>query len=886
MITPSRSAVTLTSGLHGYTAVAMVRNTQDKKFEGMVTGYVEVITQQRAEPMPESYAEIFHMVKKNPLARMVLLAEEQKQELVSLNLQNLEMLEPVQVNDLSLSDAVGQKEPTYTGEAKIDEEIIDVQGLDLPTRVYESAEEAVKLENFPSHIKPFIKDIFVDKYPECVSLHALDAGNLSTTLGYCQLVVRDKEKLPRARRIFYISPTEERHLRDITDLLIKYGYISRTPIEPGGLHLYGMSSYLVPRAKEGSLGRLVIDYSPINDLIESPPSVIPEINATLQALYGKALFTSLDLRYAYLSVRITEDSKPLTNFLTPFGSFIWNSLPTGMSNSPVLYAHFAEKMIHEVPIKKQNGEVERDESGRVKMKKEPLEFVVNFFDDIMITSEVCSTYEETVRKHFKNVETLISRLAFHGGKLNIQKCEFGKSKILFLGWIITNNHVIADPRRIEKVTKFEFPADRKGIRSFLGLVNSLRRVLQLEVIEQVAILNPLTSSHVPFKPTDEHRRAFDYLKNMLTQAPLYSNLIDPQAPKYLWVDASTSPGTIGAVLAQQTKGASTEKVVPACIDLDDPVHQYIFDNSLPYEPVEVLNQMPTEKYKKEQPSKPPNVKKTEALLGYTEETAPDSLFWSIIALLHASLCTLLTVGDLRKMAVKKVKSTQLGYKMRDFTFNLNTREYHQFMEQFQYWQGPVDSEYILIEALALALYRPFIIISTLERHKQKPCFTFNHQSTKPPFIFGVYKVGEKEIFKPFMLNRNVVFNLDALKNKIEIIAYVSKSVPAGFENRSILDLESFAILTSLYSLQRYISGVPVTLLTDSKALFYLFSNKIHNSSVKIKRWVLKILADYPQAFVGSTSVMMTSAPIPLARSATPFPQNPKPATTNTFPPRS
>ena len=55
----------------------------------------------------------------------------------------------------------------------------------------------------------------------------------------------------------------------------------------------------------------------------------------------------------------------------------------------------------------------------------------------------------------------------------------------------------------------------------------------------------------------------------------------------------------------------------------------------------------------------------------------------------------------------------------------------------------------------------------------------------------------------------------------------------------------FAILSSLYSLQRFISGVPVTLLTDSRVLFFLFSEKVANSSVKIKRWCLKLLGDYP-----------------------------------------
>jgi hypothetical protein len=46
-------------------------------------------------------------------------------------------------------------------------------------------------------------------------------------------------------------------------------------------------------------------------------------------------------------------------------------------------------------------------------------------------------------------------------------------------------------------------------------------------------------------------------------------------------------------------------------------------------------------------------------------------------------------------------------------------------------------------------------------------------------------------------------------------------------------------------MQRFISGVKVTLLTDSRVLYYLFSAKIGNSCVRIKRWVLKMISDYP-----------------------------------------
>ena len=124
-------------------------------------------------------------------------------------------------------------------------------------------------------------------------------------------------------------------------------------------------------------------------------------------------------------------------------------------------------------------------------------------------------------------------------------------------------------------------------------------------------------------------------------------------------------------------------------------------------------------------------------------------------------------------------------------------------------------------------------------------WSYNATKDMPPLVLGLYEREGIEIFKPFFLNRNVEFNLDQLKDKIQIVAYVSKTIPEAFTSRPILDLEVFAILTALYSLQRYISGVKVKLLTDSRVLYYLFSSKVGNSSVKIKRWCLKLLSDYP-----------------------------------------
>ena len=127
---------------------------------------------------------------------------------------------------------------------------------------------------------------------------------------------------------------------------------------------------------------------------------------------------------------------------------------------------------------------------------------------------------------------------------------------------MSNNFVIADPRRVEKIKNFTFPDTKKAMRSFLGLINSLRRVIHLKILEDAHVLTPLTSSSKPYKPTQEHRDIFEKLKIALVSQPLFNNLVDEAAPKYLWVDAATGSGVIGAVLAQQKRGTSNEKIVP------------------------------------------------------------------------------------------------------------------------------------------------------------------------------------------------------------------------------------------------------------------------------------------------------------------------------------
>ena len=98
-------------------------------------------------------------------------------------------------------EVLGGNKITYTGEADISSQIIE-NGLEIPTLIHDSPEAALNLSLFNHEFRPYLADIFLKKYPQVVSLHSLEAGNVSRTLGYTSLRLIPGENLPRHKRIY------------------------------------------------------------------------------------------------------------------------------------------------------------------------------------------------------------------------------------------------------------------------------------------------------------------------------------------------------------------------------------------------------------------------------------------------------------------------------------------------------------------------------------------------------------------------------------------------------------------------------------------------------------------------------------------------------------
>jgi len=795
-----------------------------------------------------------NMTNKNKSERQMKLTEN--------NYNDLNLDPALQLNENPMSDITKeelnkfydkkyaiQHGPDWDDEGDLDPEVIEPSGYSIPDEFERSLDQIINIKQFENDHQPFIKNIFLDTYPQTVARSTLDYGNFSRTLGMYTIRLKPNEQLPRHRRIFMLTPSELQHMKDILDFFTQAGIFTRTKVTEDQNHRFGAPAYLVSRNRKDSVGRVVIDYRALNSIIQVEAPIMQDIPTTLHALREAILMSSLDLSNAFYSYSICPSSRHLTNFVCAAGSYTVNRLPTGLAASPEALAKVGQQMVHQLPVLNNDGQPVYDAPNLVRMVEAPLNNVHVYYDDILVATTAAETYEQTLQLHYQVVKEVVKRLAFHSAKINFEKSTFGKSKIRFLGWLIQNNFIIADPKRIQKILEAPFPPTKKAMQSFLGGLNSIKMAVPRTKLTGIEKLYQLTSIKNKYEFNQDHEKIFNKIKKEITEYPIFCKMISPTATKVLFTDSGgTDTSSYAAVLGQIVDTVESDNYIPPYLTFDDASHRIIFNKKLNCEPIPIItSEADLKAYKSASAQSTPidDTYLSSKYLGFTEENVNDSLFISTISLQYIHNCKVMTSLDLREACIKKIKPSILGLKLKDFIFDQNSKDYHNFIDKLRSTQGEVDPDLYVVEALALVLTRPIIVISTLEKHLNSPILKYNGHINKPPFIYSLFQKENKLIFRPYFINKHVQFDLRKLQGKrFEIIAYHSKAIPETKKAKAIIDNELFAILHSLHHFRKFIGQAEVLLLTDSRPLYLIFSQPVLDSEVKIKRWSMKLSSDY------------------------------------------
>ena len=248
---------------------------------------------------------------------------------------------------------------------------------------------------------------------------------------------------------------------------------------------------------------------------------------------GNRYFSVIDMKSGYHKVEILEPHKERTAFTVgPLGLYEFNRMPFGLTGAPATYQRMMQDVLGEFHMK----------------------ICCIFIDDIIIFS---STFEE----HLSRLKEVFDRIREANLKLSPEKCSFFKTKVKYVGHIISEQGVETDPEKIDKIINWPTPTNPEEVRKFIGFTGYYRRFIQhfSQISKPLTELMPVNNKKKTKKPVKqkewiwgiEQQTAFETLKKKLSTSPILS-YPDHDKPFEIHTDASSSG--LGAILYQEQNG--------------------------------------------------------------------------------------------------------------------------------------------------------------------------------------------------------------------------------------------------------------------------------------------------------------------------------------------
>ncbi len=194
-------------------------------------------------------------------------------------------------------------------------------------------------------------------------------------------------------------------------------------------------------------------------------------------------------------------------------------MPYGLSNAPSVFQEFKNEVFREFLHR----------------------FVIVYIDDILI-------YSRNLADHRHHVKQVLQKLCQFHLYLKLEKCEFHRPTVHFLGYIIREEGIQMDQGKVTAVTERPTPKSIKELQRFLGFANLYRRFIKDFSLLTAPLTTLLRGKPKSLSWNSNARKAFVSLKTAFSMAPILRHP-DPYVQFVVEADASTTG--VGAVLSQQ-----------------------------------------------------------------------------------------------------------------------------------------------------------------------------------------------------------------------------------------------------------------------------------------------------------------------------------------------
>jgi hypothetical protein len=186
----------------------------------------------------------------------------------------------------------------------------------------------------------------------------------------------------------------------------------------------------------------------------------------------------------YHQIELEPGEGPKTAFSTKLGYWEYLRLPFGLKTAPATF----QKMMNSVL------------SGLTVTRC----FV--YLDDIIIYARLLAELQEV------KLQEVLDRLRTYKLKLQLEKCEFLRKEVSYLGHQITEAGLRPDPPNVAAIERFPTPTNPKEMKAFCGMTSYHRRFIP-NCSRTASPLYKLLKKDTKFEWTEAQENAFQHLKS-------------------------------------------------------------------------------------------------------------------------------------------------------------------------------------------------------------------------------------------------------------------------------------------------------------------------------------------------------------------------------------
>ncbi|CAA0841636.1 Unknown protein, partial [Striga hermonthica] len=327
----------------------------------------------------------------------------------------------------------------------------------------------------------------------------------------CHRLNLDKTVKPVIQKCRRFGPDRQKALEEEVNKLIDNKFVKEAKYPT-----WISNPVLVKKAT--SLWRLCIDFSDLNQACPKDSYPIPHIDYMVDATSGHQLMSFLDAYSGYNQIPMHPDDVEHTSFYSARGLYCYVMMTFGLKNAGATYQRLVNKMF-------------------ARLIGHTMEVYV---DDMLVKSEQAS-------EHIAHLSKVFDILREYSMVLNPKKCTFGVGSGKFLGYMVSQRGIEANPAKIRAILELAPPTCVKGVQALTGRLAALNRFIS-KLTDHCKPFFYAIKKKKPFKWNAECQNAFDNIKEVLSRLPTLQKPL-PDEPLFLYLGVSDV--TVNAVLIRQ-----------------------------------------------------------------------------------------------------------------------------------------------------------------------------------------------------------------------------------------------------------------------------------------------------------------------------------------------